>query len=86
MTWVLNSSVTSAQREGISKFVDEQFDLAFNLTQEAGDLSHVRWGRIDYMNVTAITTKWAVWRYVSQYQFHHIEMHFNMMSKGRRIL
>jgi len=60
--WFIVISVTSAQREGISKFVDEQFDMAYNLTQEAGDLSHVRWGRIDYMNVTAITTKWAVWR------------------------
>ena len=55
-------TVSSAQREGISRFVDEQFDIAYNLTQEAKDLQHVRWGRIDYMNVTAITTKWNVWR------------------------
>ncbi|EJD01361.1 uncharacterized protein FOMMEDRAFT_126226 [Fomitiporia mediterranea MF3/22] len=60
--WFIVISLTAAQREGISKFVDEQFDLAFNLTQNAGDLPHVRWGRIDYMNVTRITTKWNVWR------------------------
>lgn len=58
------STVSSAQREGISRFVDEQFDKAFQLTQEAGDLQHIRWGRIDYMNVTRITTKWNVWRSV----------------------
>ena len=60
----LDSSISSAQTEGISKYVDEQFDKAFKLSQESGDLSHVRWGRIDYMNVTAITTKWNVWRFV----------------------
>ncbi|THH11717.1 hypothetical protein EW145_g476 [Phellinidium pouzarii] len=60
--WFIVISVSTAQREGISKFVDEQFDKAFDLTQEASDLPHVRWGRIDYMNVTAVTTKWGVWR------------------------
>ena len=25
---------------------------------------HVKWGRIDYINVTALTTKWGVWQYV----------------------
>jgi hypothetical protein len=28
---------------------------------EKGDIPHVRFGRIDYINVTSITTKWAVW-------------------------
>ncbi|KAI5123391.1 hypothetical protein M0805_006099 [Coniferiporia weirii] len=60
--WFIVISVSAAQREGISKFVDEQFDKAFGLTQEAADLSHVRWGRIDYMNVTALTTRWGIWR------------------------
>ncbi|KAH8118415.1 hypothetical protein DFH11DRAFT_1567272 [Phellopilus nigrolimitatus] len=60
--WFIVISVSAAQREGISRFVDEQFDKAFDLTEDAGDLPHVRWGRIDYMNVTAITTKWGVWR------------------------
>ena len=59
-----NSTISSAQREGISRFVDDQFDQAYNLTQEAGDLKHVKWGRIDYMNVTALTTKWSIWRCV----------------------
>ncbi len=54
----------SAQNEGISRFVDGEFDKAFNLTMHENDLPNVRWGRIDYMNVTALTTKWVVWRYV----------------------
>ncbi|KAF9006746.1 hypothetical protein BDQ17DRAFT_1352322 [Cyathus striatus] len=37
------------------------FDKAFNETQELNDLPNVRWGRIDYLNVTYITTKWNVW-------------------------
>lgn len=62
---VIFSSVTSARQDGISKFLDSAFDEAYNQTVLAGDLPHVRWGRIDYINVTYITTKWAVWQYVS---------------------
>jgi len=60
--WFLVISVTSSKPEGLSKFVDEVFDTAFNKTQLAEDLPHIRWGRIDYLNVTALTTKWAVWQ------------------------
>ncbi|TDL29374.1 hypothetical protein BD410DRAFT_779774 [Rickenella mellea] len=60
--WVIVITITSAQAEGISKFVDQQFDKAYDLTAEAGDLPNVKWGRIDYMNVTSLTTKWGVWR------------------------
>ncbi|KAH7105635.1 hypothetical protein BKA62DRAFT_690379 [Auriculariales sp. MPI-PUGE-AT-0066] len=45
-----------------SKWVDQQFDEAFNISQIAGDLKHVRWGRINYNDVTYLTTKWAVWK------------------------
>ena len=55
------STVTASSPEGVSKFADTMFDSAFNLTQEEGDLKHVRWARIDYLNVTRITTKWNVW-------------------------
>ena len=41
--------------------VDAAFDDAFNRTLEAGDLTHLRWGRIDYMSTTYLTTKWAIW-------------------------
>ena len=58
------SSVTSAKQEGVSKYMDQVFDAAYNESQIAGDLPHVRWGRIDYLNVTALTTKWGVWQYV----------------------
>ncbi|EPQ59067.1 hypothetical protein GLOTRDRAFT_54755 [Gloeophyllum trabeum ATCC 11539] len=59
--WFIVISVTSGQSEGLSKYADEAFDTAFNETLIAGDLPHVRWGRIDYLNVTGITTRWNVW-------------------------
>lgn len=48
----------------MSKFVDNMFDSAYNITQVEGDLPHVKWGRIDYFNVTYLTTKWNVWQCV----------------------
>ena len=61
---IIFSSVTSVQKDGISQVFDERFDEAYDLTVKAGDLKEVKWGRVDYMNVTRITTKWNVWRYV----------------------
>lgn len=58
------SSVTAAKQDGISKFLDQIFDSAYSETLDKNDLSNVRWGRIDYLNVTYITTKWNVWQYV----------------------
>ncbi|KAG5634531.1 hypothetical protein H0H81_001639 [Sphagnurus paluster] len=60
-TWVIVISVTAGKQDGISKYVDQVFDAAFNATIVAGDLPNIRWGRIDYFNVTGITTKWSVW-------------------------
>ncbi|KAH9002210.1 hypothetical protein EDB86DRAFT_2898638 [Lactarius hatsudake] len=59
--WLLIVTASSAQGSGISLFADKQFDEAYNTTLIENDLPHVRWGRVDYMNVTYITTKWAVW-------------------------
>ncbi|KAH7926805.1 hypothetical protein BV22DRAFT_1032552 [Leucogyrophana mollusca] len=59
--WFLIITVTAGQPEGVSKFVDNVFDATYNYTLAKGDLPHVRFGRIDYLNVTSITTKWAVW-------------------------
>ncbi|KAH9855055.1 hypothetical protein C2E23DRAFT_725470 [Lenzites betulinus] len=59
--WFLIISVTAGGNNAISQFVDKSFDEAFNQTLIAGDLPHVRWGRIDYINVTYLTTKWSVW-------------------------
>ncbi|KAI0650445.1 hypothetical protein C8Q79DRAFT_902407 [Trametes meyenii] len=59
--WFIIISVSAGQNKAVSKFVDESFDKAFNETVAAGDLPNVRWGRIDYINVTYLTTKWAVW-------------------------
>jgi hypothetical protein len=59
------SSGPQAQASTISLFADNQFDEAYNTTVIEGDLHHVRWGRIDYMNVTYITTKWALWKRVA---------------------
>ncbi|EIM85644.1 uncharacterized protein STEHIDRAFT_169510 [Stereum hirsutum FP-91666 SS1] len=60
--WFILITVTAATPNGVSKYADEMFDQAYNLTQIAGDLPDVRWGRIDYINVTSITTKWGVWQ------------------------
>jgi len=60
--WVTVITVTSGQKEGVSKMLDTVFDEAYNATKEAGDLQHIKWGRIDYLNVTAITTRWNVWQ------------------------
>jgi hypothetical protein len=46
----------------MSKVADTRFDAVYNASVAAGDLPHVRFGRIDYMNVTYLTTKWNVWR------------------------
>ncbi|KAG8907367.1 hypothetical protein FRC01_007711 [Tulasnella sp. 417] len=48
----------------VNKLVDERFEAAYNLTQESPEnaLPHVRWGRINYLDVTAITTRWWVWK------------------------
>jgi hypothetical protein len=60
--WIIAISVTSQRSDGVSKILDNVFDSAFNESQITGDLQHVRWGRMDYLNVTRITTKWAVWQ------------------------
>ncbi|KAG6910797.1 hypothetical protein DXG01_007686 [Tephrocybe rancida] len=60
-TWIIVISVTTGRQDGVSLFVDKVFDEAFNETLVAGDLPNVRWGRIDYLNVTGITTKWSIW-------------------------
>lgn len=49
----------------MSHLLDQAFDEAHNQTVIAKDLKHVQWGRIDYMNVTYLTTKWGLWQYVS---------------------
>lgn len=58
-------SASSNRQEGISKFVDQIVDETYNETLIAGDLPHVRFGRIDYLNVTYVTTKWNLWKCVS---------------------
>jgi len=60
--WFIIITVTAGQNGGISEMFDKKFDEAYDLTVKAKDLKHVKWGRVDYMNVTTITTKWGVWR------------------------
>jgi hypothetical protein len=65
LTWRITLSSTTLgqqQQGGISKLVDRQFDAAFNESMIEADLPNVRWGRIDYLNVTYITTKWNIWQ------------------------
>ncbi|KAJ7205305.1 hypothetical protein GGX14DRAFT_645322 [Mycena pura] len=59
--WVIIVSALSTRQEGISKFLDGVFDDAYNETMIAADLPHVRWARIDYLNVTYVTTRWNLW-------------------------
>ncbi|KAF7352317.1 hypothetical protein MVEN_01195400 [Mycena venus] len=59
--WAIVVSATTSRQEGLSKFIDKAFDDAFNETVIADDLPHVRWARIDYLNVTYVTTKWSLW-------------------------
>ncbi|KAI0660703.1 hypothetical protein C8Q70DRAFT_912511 [Cubamyces menziesii] len=60
--WFIIVSVTAGgQNNALSQMVDQSFDEAFNRTVIAGDLPNVRWGRIDYLNVTYLTTKWSIW-------------------------
>ncbi|GJE87291.1 hypothetical protein PsYK624_033740 [Phanerochaete sordida] len=63
-TWFLVISTTAGGQHqgGLSKMVDKQFDIAYNESVLAGDLPDVRWGRIDYINVTYLTTKWNIWQ------------------------
>ena len=59
------TTAASNKGEAISKFVDKMFDSAYNTSVVNADLPDVRWGRIDYFNVTYLTTKWNVWQYAS---------------------
>jgi hypothetical protein len=61
-----DGSTAQASGDTMSKHGDEQFDKLYNYTLEH-PLPNVRFARIDYMNVTYITTKWAVWRSVALY-------------------
>lgn len=54
--------MTKGGKNPVSQKLDDSFDKAFNESTIAGDLPHVRWGRIDYLNVTYITTKWSIWQ------------------------
>ena len=56
------STASLGQGSGVSLYADTQFDEAYNTTLIENDMPHVRWGRIDYMNVTYLTTKWVIWK------------------------
>ncbi|OBZ70492.1 hypothetical protein A0H81_09661 [Grifola frondosa] len=60
--WILVITATAGQTSGLSKVMDDQFDSAYNTSLVENDLPNVRWGRIDYLNVTYITTKWSIWQ------------------------
>ncbi|KAK2465937.1 hypothetical protein APHAL10511_001578 [Amanita phalloides] len=61
-TWAIIITATANDSlDSLSKMMDRMFDAAYNETVVAGDIPHVRWGRIDYLNVTYLTTKWNIW-------------------------
>lgn len=47
----------------MSALLDKHFDGAYNISLSAQDIPHVRFGRVDYLTVTELTTKWVVWKY-----------------------
>jgi hypothetical protein len=57
------SLLSTAQATGdpMSKYADKHFDDAFEIAQKEGDIPHVKWARINYMNVTRVTTRWNIW-------------------------
>ncbi|KAG8865162.1 hypothetical protein FRB96_000051 [Tulasnella sp. 330] len=60
--WIILVSVPNGDE--LAKITDQKFDATYNLTHSARDkaLPHVRWGRINYLDVTHLTTKWGVWK------------------------
>ncbi|KAI0080869.1 hypothetical protein K474DRAFT_1657374 [Panus rudis PR-1116 ss-1] len=59
---IITAQAGQSAAGGVSKFLDESFDSAFNTSLIENDLPDVRWGRIDYFNVTYLTTKWNIWQ------------------------
>jgi len=60
--WFIVITTAKGQTGHFSEMVDTTFDAAYNATVNEDDLKNVRWGRIDYVDVTALTTKWGVWQ------------------------
>ena len=58
------STAQAGQQSGISKVLDEKFDEAYNITKHENDIPDGKWGRIDYFDVTYLTTKWNIWQWV----------------------
>ncbi|KAG8824425.1 hypothetical protein FRC17_009094 [Serendipita sp. 399] len=60
-TWFLVVTLGTS-RDPASKSVDQAYDNAFNKTIHQKDLPNIKWGRIDYMTVTKLTTEWMIWK------------------------
>ncbi|KAH9948791.1 hypothetical protein B0H21DRAFT_689421 [Amylocystis lapponica] len=60
--WFLIITVSAGGKNPFSRLADGHFDKAYNLSVIENDLPNVRWGRIDYLNVTYLTTKWSIWQ------------------------
>ena len=78
----LFSTGQAVKQDELSKFADNVFDTAYDQTLKAGDLPHIKWGRIDYLSVTRITTKWIVWQYVFLKTTYFIMHVFNRSLQG----
>ncbi|KAG8960389.1 hypothetical protein FRC03_006586 [Tulasnella sp. 419] len=60
--WFIEISMPN--RDPLTKFVDSRFEATFNISRSAPEkaLPYVKWARINYLDVTKITTKWWIWR------------------------
>jgi hypothetical protein len=56
------NSTLGDSRDQVSKYVDEAFDKAYDIALTNDDVPDIKWGRIDYMDVTKVTTEWMVWK------------------------
>ncbi|TCD68480.1 hypothetical protein EIP91_010655 [Steccherinum ochraceum] len=83
--WFIVITGQNTARGAMSKALDESFDSAYNTSIIAGDLPDVRWGRIDYLNVTYLTTKWNVWQvpYLVLIRDHGQTLYFYQANSAR---
>ncbi|KAG9039502.1 hypothetical protein FRB95_009082 [Tulasnella sp. JGI-2019a] len=56
--------LVTVPNDPLAKLTDEKFDATYNLTRVSLEkaLPHVKFGRINYLDVTYLTTKWSVWK------------------------
>ncbi|OSX59329.1 hypothetical protein POSPLADRAFT_1035645 [Postia placenta MAD-698-R-SB12] len=60
--WFMIISASKGGKNAFSMQADDHFDKAFDKSLVESDLPNVRFARVDYLNVTYLTTKWGIWQ------------------------